>query len=41
MAKKIIKIKVYKSAKDGKFVSKKYEKKHPSTTVKETVRKSV
>ena len=34
-----IEVKVNKSAKDGKFVSNEFEKKHPATTVKETVKK--
>ena len=41
MAKKTIKTSVYRSAKTGKFVTKKYTEKHKDTTVKETVRKTV
>jgi hypothetical protein len=32
--------KVYRSAKTGEFVKKDYAEKHPSTTVKETIRKT-
>lgn len=34
------KLKVGRSAKTGRFVNKKFIKKHPSTTVTETVKKS-
>jgi len=31
-------IKAHRSAKTGKFVTEKYAKKHPNTTVKETIK---
>ena len=34
-----IEVQVNKSAKDGKFVSAEFEKTHPATTFKETVKK--
>ena len=36
---KTIKSPVYRSADTGRFVTKKYVKKHPKTTVREIVRK--
>jgi hypothetical protein len=39
MASKQTKTQVSRSAKTGKFVTKKYAKNHPSTTVTETVKK--
>lgn len=39
MVKKIIKTHIYRSAKTGKFVTKKYVNKHKDITVKETVKK--
>jgi len=39
MAKKIIKSRIYRSADTGRFVGKKYAKKHPKTTVREVVKK--
>ena len=41
MAKKIVKSKINKSAKTGKFVTNKYLKTHPATTIKEKVTKKV
>ena len=39
MIKKTIKTNIYRSAKTGKFVTKKYTGKHKDTTIKETVKK--
>lgn len=39
MVKKIIKTNVYRSARTGRFVAKKYASKNKNTTVKETVKK--
>jgi hypothetical protein len=36
---KIIKSHIYRSADTGRFVGKKYAKKHPKTTVREVVKK--
>ncbi len=41
MKKKVVKSKINKSAKTGKFVSNKYLKRNPATTVKQTVTKKV
>jgi len=38
MAKGKKNIKAHRSAKTGKFVTEKYAKKHPDTTVKETIK---
>jgi len=39
MARKGSTRKIYRSAKTGEFVTKKYAKRHPSTTVAETAKK--
>jgi hypothetical protein len=39
MAKRITKVKVARSATSGKFVKKTYAKKHPRTTVVETIKR--
>lgn len=40
MATKIVMVKLPRSAKNGQFVTANYAKKHPSTTVIQTVKKS-
>lgn len=41
MPKKVIIIKVYRSAITGFFVSESYAKKHPKTTIKETIKRKI